>query len=440
MNVNNSSDQLDPWGMTGLAPSNALPMYNPQPGSAGPSRQSSGGIAPLHNYIDPQVAATSPAKQSSDPIIAFLSEMPSAADNPTRVAIWTELVRFKTRTLELQIAEAKRKEKEAELELARFKEMTAGGANRTPAAAPMPLAPAPAPSLGNYGPPAANPLIASQIYPYYHKAQQAFTLPQSVPQQVQQQSNVPLDQTLSQNNLTPHPFLPPQSMTPFDLHAITENFDDMFNWMPDFDQDGNLINAGGADLGIAPSALQLPEMHQQPMYGASPISRSNSDLLPTDVQTPVKRRPSSVADSLEDEQPTTKKSKRGGKKVTVEVLPACSVCKKPMGKVLVRAPSAEMPDEISAAFLCIECLPVKRPPPVGGDAGLGGPAIGTVETRKRQRMGMETEDEERKVKERRQFCDVCQRIIGSGQVKGGKENVGYLAEVICHSCDAKYQR
>lgn len=58
------------------------------------------------------------------------------------------------------------------------------------------------------------------------------------------------------------------------------------------------------------------------------------------------------------------------------------------------------------------------------------------------RTSMEIDDEEAKVSERRTWCDVCQRIVGSGQVYGGKdrENILHQAEIICTGCDSKYQR
>lgn len=58
------------------------------------------------------------------------------------------------------------------------------------------------------------------------------------------------------------------------------------------------------------------------------------------------------------------------------------------------------------------------------------------------RASMEIDDEEAKVTERRTWCDVCQRIVGSGQVWGGKdrESILHQAEIICTGCDSKYQR
>lgn len=56
------------------------------------------------------------------------------------------------------------------------------------------------------------------------------------------------------------------------------------------------------------------------------------------------------------------------------------------------------------------------------------------------RMFMEIDDEEVKVSERWIWCDVCQRIVGLGQVYGGKdrENILYQVEIICIGCDSKY--
>jgi len=72
--------------------------------------------------------------------------------------------------------------------------------------------------------------------------------------------------------------------------------------------------------------------------------------------------------------------------------------------------------------------------------------IGTVESRKRLRISMEVDDEDGKVEgdRRKVFCDVCQRVVGVGGVWGGmkekRENLGGMTEVVCISCDGKYQR
>lgn len=426
-----TSDLIDEmWALSGPA--------NPQSFRAGNNGSTA---TPAHAPIPSATVSSAPPRNgpdysmSDDAIIAFLAEMPSAADNPARVAIWTELVRFKTRSLELQIAEAKRKEKEAELELARFKEMTAGGPNRTGAAPPVPAAN----TFGTFSQLNHLATAGPQIYPYLNNSQTAPNLPLQNIQQQNDPFDIALPQaqpTNDQNSLFPDTMFP-QSMTPFDLHAITENFDDMFNWLPDFDQNGNLLVSG--DQGIAPSALQLPSSRTHSDNDLSLTIRRDSDVSKLDPPTPIKRRASS-ADTVEDEQPTAKKSRRAtGKRITVEVASACQVCRKAIARVIIRAPQAEMPDPITPVLKCLVCQPVQLPAQAG-DIGLGSSSIGTVETRKRQRIGVEAEDEEGKVKERRQYCDVCQRIIGSGQIKSGKENIGYLAELVCTLCDSKYQR
>jgi hypothetical protein len=59
---------------------------------------------------------------------------------------------------------------------------------------------------------------------------------------------------------------------------------------------------------------------------------------------------------------------------------------------------------------------------------------------------MEIEDAEagqvEPTKARRAFCDVCQRVVGSGSIVGGKERepMGHMAEIVCAPCDGKYQR
>jgi transcription elongation factor Elf1 len=107
---------------------------------------------------------------------------------------------------------------------------------------------------------------------------------------------------------------------------------------------------------------------------------------------------------------------------------------------MVRALRAQLPDRVEATFTCLECKHVK----ITTDATVSSTAIGTVETRKRMRVTMDIEDDASSKKERRQFCDVCQRLIGSGWIRGGREkdkrSVQGMAEIVCSSCDARYQR
>ena len=99
-----------------------------------------------------------------------------------------------------------------------------------------------------------------------------------------------------------------------------------------------------------------------------------------------------------------------------------------------------MPDDISVDLKCPSCAAVDAPATLPDPATMG-TSIGTVEMRKRMRATLETEDEEKRVFVRRQFCDVCQRVVGSGRlVAGAKENMSSIAEIVCAPCDAKYQR
>lgn len=251
-----------------------------------------------------------------------------------------------------------------------------------------------------------------------------------------------------------------QAMTPFDLEAILSgtNLDNMFSWLPDFGNTGmNGTSASGipgmSQGGIDPNALRFASTNPMDAFNGSAIEL-DTDFIPDFAQgikaepdyiepSPAKRKGSSGAESAAaDDLPPIKRSRRGiEKKVTVEQTVYCPTCRKSIARVLVRALRSQLPDHIVSEFSCLKCTPVARPAGIP-DPAISGTAIGTVETRKRLRAGLEMQDEENGVDARRQFCDVCQRIIGSGWIKGGKAkmHIGHLAEIICSSCDARYQR
>jgi hypothetical protein len=139
----------------------------------------------------------------------------------------------------------------------------------------------------------------------------------------------------------------------------------------------------------------------------------------------------------------TKKNKRAAeKKIVVEQPSNCQKCGKSIGRVMIRAPRSQIPEPISVEFKCLACADVVQPPSLP-DQAVGGSSIGTVEIRKRMRVNMEIEDEEAGTNgSRRTFCDVCQRVVGSGCIVGGKqrEMMNHMTEIVCESCDRKYQR
>ncbi|WWC90996.1 uncharacterized protein L201_005935 [Kwoniella dendrophila CBS 6074] len=402
-------------------------------------------------------------KEQSDPISAFLSEMPTQREDPTRHVLWTELIKLKTRTLELQIAEARRKEKEAELELMRLK---AGAATKSdnPNTNNMDG------NINNGGQGSSGHLHSTNSNNSNNNGQypmMAQTQPPSVilTHNQQDQNHITDMFTQQQNNNIP-------VMSPFDLEAMlsNENIDSFLSWLPDLG-DHPLPDV----LPLAPSTdypnilSNPPQSLQQstnvlsqsqslnpsyPPIGVSVADPGNTVHQSQNASSP-RRRSVSVEDQTSPKKPpssnTTKKTRTTEKKIVIEQISLCLICKKNLGRIMIRSPKSSMPNPILIELKCIDCIPINQP-----DSSTSSNSttnnIGTVETRKRIRIQMEIDDEELKLKDRRQWCDVCQRVVGSGQISGGsgsgsgskenqnKESISSITEIVCTGCDGKYQR
>jgi hypothetical protein len=243
-------------------------------------------------------------------------------------------------------------------------------------------------------------------------------------------------------------------MTPFDLEAMMQdaNLDSMFDWLPDLDHGIQTPANMFPPTAVDPSSLLIPTLDRN--HTLPPMSHQNDefdfefgDTKPITEASPRKRRASS-AETGESETPTpAKKTKKGAeKKVVEEHQSVCVTCRKAVGRIMIRALKSQIPGKLFIEFKCLECAPVAQPPSLPDQAMGGSSSIGTVEMRKRIRVDMEIEDAEagqvEPTKARRAFCDVCQRVVGSGSIVGGKERepMGHMAEIVCAPCDGKYQR
>jgi hypothetical protein len=431
-----------------------------------------------------------------DVVAAFLAEMPTAQEDPTRHALWTELIQLKTRTLELQIAEARRKEKEAELELHKLREAVAQRASRSG----DPAGPSTSHSVAANGSGSAGGLVdggnagasasasasagagaggilnANEHVPGVHGVDPnhfqhyPFVTHARPPIEDNQQIDDPFGSSLPPvpaQVLPPAPTsssslaLPPATglaqtpMTPFDLEAMMQdaNLDSMFDWLPDLDHGIQTPANMFPPTAVDPSSLLIPTLDRSHNELPSMPHQNDEfdfefgDTKPITEASPRKRRASS-AETGESETPTpAKKTKKGTeKKIVEENQSVCVTCRKPVGRIMIRALKSQIPDKLSVDFKCLECAPVAQPPSLPDQAMGGSSSIGTVEMRKRIRVDMEIEDAEagqvEPTKARRAFCDVCQRVVGSGSIVGGKERepMGHMAEIVCASCDGKYQR
>jgi len=87
------------------------------------------GSGPSGSYPNPiSIQPSNPhnnttSAQANDSVLGFMQTMPTKNEDSSQHALWTELVRMKTRTLELQIAQARAKEREAEAELLKLRQM-----------------------------------------------------------------------------------------------------------------------------------------------------------------------------------------------------------------------------------------------------------------------------------------------------------------------------
>lgn len=177
------------------------------------------------------------------------------------------------------------------------------------------------------------------------------------------------------------------------------------------------------------------------MSGMS-TSGNNSGAPATPLSPTVKRPHSPDSDSSPQAPPPKKGKPRGEKKIVIEQHASCQNCGKAVARVLLRAPKTSIPTPISVEFRCPDCTGVHQPPTTDPH-GAAGSSIGSTEARKRMRTAMEDDDLiNEEPASRRCFCDVCQRAVACGQVIGGPERsaLGSMAEIICASCDSKYQR
>jgi hypothetical protein len=390
------------------------------------------------NYLPNQPTQPPISGQTpDDPVLGFIQSMPGKDEDPTRHALWTELVRLKTRALELQIADAKAKEKEAEAELFKLKMMyrEKGGEvdlsqtvvqNQQDVFGSLPMSNR---GSGDYG-----QVDQSQNQGFYGQVGNGTALDSSLNTGYGNTSLTPVQAGGMQADPTP------TSMTTFDLEAMMQhnNLDNMFSWLPDFGDNSHSSYPPIQAQGIDPNNLFNPQTVEPQQQYFDNIIATPMSVKPT-ITSPTIRR----SRSPDEDEPASKKAKRPEKKTVVEHMSECTICAKPLARIMLRAPKTSIPDSISVEFTCPECRPVYQPPPLSDMYGSGSSGIGTVDSRKRLRIAMEATDEEKaEVEGRRAFCDVCQRICGSGVVFGGpaRENLAPIVEVVCTGCDSKYSR
>jgi hypothetical protein len=398
------------------------------------ANQSHGQRSNLDNNGNPTSA------QSNDSVLGFMQTMPNKNDDPTQHALWTELVRMKTRTLELQIAQAKAKEREAEAELLKLRQMysqkggmedlnnTAGNTGQDVFGS-LPMS---ASGSGQYG------QGGSGLDMYGQNAQNGSATFGEVDNFAGVSTGINTPATSNALRMDPQ-----HTMTTFDLEAMMQhnNLDNLFSWLPDFGEtpQPNRVQAPGQIQGMDPNDLFGLGNAQSNMVFQPSITDTPRSVKPN-ITSPINRR----SHTPDEDEPANKKAKRPEKKVVVEQTSECTMCAKPLAKIMVRAPKSNLPDQIVAQFACPDCRPVAQPPSLSDMYGSGsGHGIGTVDTRKRLRMAMEAEDEDKAEPDaRRAFCDVCQRVFGSGMVFGGnaRENMASISEFICTGCESKYSR
>ena len=369
---------------------------------------------------------------------SLLNDMPTDADGPTKHVMWTELVRLKTRTLELKIAEAKQKEKEAELELARLKAGTEHKIELVHAAPVKQVEVSTGFAQTDVGPskrPIPELATAFANHPLISQAMAPEEVLQQVPHATHNHPSG--DEGLSHEaSQTP--------MTQFDLEAMMQNsyMDSLFSWLPEFGETSQVDPY--QPTAVAPADLHTSISKTGPLSFQSPYQLPDSQPLVIashPLPTAKKHRAPSAASSSSSPAPTKKTKRSGEKRVVVEHNSTCLTCRKPIARILIRAPKSRIPDNTSVEFNCGDCQSAARPAIVPDPAAVSS-AIGTVDIRKRVRAQAEFEDEDVEADMKRMFCDVCQRVVGYGQVVGGKEKqgMGHMAEIICASCDSKYQR
>lgn len=330
--------------------------------------------------------------------------------------MWTHLVQLKVKALELQIAEARAKERTAEVELTRLQQ----GVRAIPAAI---AAPTPQPYTNQFNNFSVEPRGSTG-------GLEGISIP-GMP--ISNPSLAPVQNPTTYATGAPAPSQTP--MTPFDLEAMLQenSLDSFFSWLPDNGES----SAGNA----VPQAAAPSDLVMMPMGGAG--SGATTDTAPTPHSPPVKR-PHSPARSESPTAPPTKKGKpRGEKKTVIEQHAMCISCGKAVARVLIRAPKSATPSPISVEMRCLSCAGISQPSTIDPSAVGAGPSVGSTETRKRMRAAMEDDDVvNEEANARRCFCDVCQRVVARGQVVGGPDRtpLSNMAEIVCTTCDSKYQR
>lgn len=380
-----------------------------------------------------------PDAQANDSVLGFMQTMPTKNEDPSQHALWTELVRMKTRTIELQIAQARAKEREAEAELLKLRQMytqkggmedlsATTGSTGQDVFGSLPMS---ASGSGQYG-------QGATLDTYGQHTRHGSASFGEVDNFTGVNTGMMTPATSNALSADPQ-----HAMTTFDLEAMMQhnNLDNLFSWLPDFGEtpQANRIQGSGQIQGVDPSDLFGLGNAQSNMVFQPSVTDTPRSVKPN-ITSPINRR----SHTPDEDEPANKKAKRPEKKIVVEQNSECIVCAKPLAKIMVRAPKSHIPDQIVAQFSCPDCKQVAQPPSLSDMYGSGnGHGIGTVDTRKRLRMAMEAEDEDKAEPDaRRVFCDVCQRVFGSGMVFGGhaRENMAAISEFVCTGCESKYSR
>lgn len=416
---------------------------------------------PVSNETFPIQADTS-AKIDEWDFGTFLSNMPRVGEDASRHGMFTELIKLRTKSLELQIAEARRKEKEAELELERWKEASTRRMEESTRNGSVSQPQAGTNGMGQMD---FNPF---ESIPTDETVGPAIDFPTFVTDQEQSQlgaidQSTTGDMSMSMQNQGVMDN-PPTPMTLLDLESMMHdnNLDGLFSWLPDFGQQqaqpdlqpqqqlptpmldqGQMLppsttSSMNSINGIDPSNLFVNHFPTA-FEGGYDMTTATPTITAQQITSPLKRSASPTSDN-DTTSPAFKRSKRTTeKKIVVEKHATCPGCEKSIAKIMFRALRTHMPEDISVDLRCKDCTGTSGLDQVDG-AAVGG-HIGTVEIRKRLRGTLEVEDEEKDALGKRQFCDVCQRVVAVGRLVGGeKDSLSSIAEIICASCDSKYQR
>ncbi|ORX39265.1 hypothetical protein BD324DRAFT_619074 [Kockovaella imperatae] len=178
----------------------------------------------------------------------------------------------------------------------------------------------------------------------------------------------------------------------------------------------------------------LPGSQEPSLQTMDPTQMVFPAVQPPPVQSsPIKRRFSSPAGSDNQDEPS-KRPKKSARKAIIEDSTTCSVCFKPILRAILRTSVSDVPNPITFLLKCATCQPIASADSTDKTG------LVTLDIRKRFRVSLEVDDEEHKAIDRRVFCDVCQRSIATGQMTRDGESMLGMLEIVCASCDAKYQR